>query len=256
MILNFYLERVKIKMAFSNKKYLIGLLVIFSLHWIICAVNPLDRKDWFLENTLVFAFILFFIFTYKKFPLSKISLTLIFIFLFLHEIGARYTYSEVPYNEWSKAVLGKSLNEIVGWQRNNFDRLVHFSYGLLFAYPIREVYLRIANAKGFWGYFLPLDFTMSTSMIYELIEWAAAEIFGGELGAAYLGTQGDVWDAHKDMLLATTGAVVAMTITALINIYLKREEFGKEWSESLRVKKRMPLGENKILKIIKRKKEK
>ncbi len=91
--------------------------------------------------------------------------------------------------------------------RNHFDRLVHFGYGLLLAYPIREMFLRIGNVRGFWGYFLPLDLTMSTSMLYELIEWGAAEFFGGELGAAYLGTQGDVWDAHKDMALASARCV-------------------------------------------------
>ena len=94
--------------------------------------------------------------------------------------------------------------------RNHFDRLVHFLYGLLLAYPIREMFLRIGNVRGFWGYFLPLDLTMSTSMLYELIEWAAAELIGGDLGAAYLGTQGDVWDAHKDMALASMGALIAM----------------------------------------------
>ena len=77
------------------------------------------------------------------------------------------------------------------------------------------MFLRIGNVRGFWGYFLPLDLTMSTSMLYELIEWAAAELVGGDLGAAYLGTQGDVWDAHKDMALASLGALIAMTVTAL-----------------------------------------
>ena len=84
---------------------------------------------------------------------------------------------------------------------------------LLLAYPIREVFLRVANVRGFWGYFLPLDFTMSTSMIYELIEWGAAMAFGSELGQAYLGTQGDEWDTHKDMFMAFAGAVVAMLVT-------------------------------------------
>jgi putative membrane protein len=107
---------------------------------------------------------------------------------------------------------------------------------LLLAYPIRELFLRIANVRGFWGYFLPLDLTMSTSMIYELIEWGAAEVLGGDLGAAYLGTQGDIWDAHKDMALASLGALIAMTVTALVNRHLQRD-FALEWSESIRVKR-------------------
>ena len=130
----------------------------------------------------------------------------------LHTIGAHYTYSLVPYDAWCEALTGRTLASFTGWERNHFDRLVHFSYGLLLAYPAREIFLRVADVRGFWGYFLPLDVVMATSMLYELIEWGAASLFGGELGAAYLGTQGDPWDAHKDMALATLGAIVAMLI--------------------------------------------
>ncbi|MEW6088601.1 MAG: DUF2238 domain-containing protein [bacterium] len=243
---------MKSKTFNSRKKYLLILGAILFIEFIVLAVNPYDRRDWLLENFLVLIFIGFLFKTYKKFPLSKISYTLIFVFLFLHEIGAHYTYSLVPYDSFFESVFGRTLNSILGWERNNFDRLVHFSYGLLLAYPLREMFLRIADVKGFWGYFLPLDITMSTSMIYELIEWTAAEFFGGELGAAYLGTQGDVWDAHKDMLLASTGALITMAITLLINSYLKRD-FTKEWIQSLKVKHPEPLGEEEIKHILKKK---
>lgn len=138
----------------------------------------------------------------------------------------------------------------MGWERNHFDRLVHFSYGLLLAYPIREIFLRVANVRGFWGYFLPLDVAMSTSMIFELFEWGAAVLFGGDLGMAYLGTQGDIWDAHKDMALASLGALIAMGITVAINLSLQRD-FAREWAESLRVKKTEPLGETAIARMLK-----
>jgi putative membrane protein len=174
-------------------------------------------------------------------------MTLIFLFLCLHELGAHYTYAEVPYDDWIRSLTGRSLNEAMGWERNHFDRFVHFCYGLLLAYPIREIFLRVANVRGFWGYFLPMDLTMSTSMIYELIEWAAAELFGGDLGMAYLGTQGDVWDAHRDMALASLGAFIAMSVTMLLNLWLQRD-FSREWVESLRVKGAEPLGENAIAK--------
>ena len=129
-----------------------------------------------------------------------------------------------------------------GLERNHFDRLVHFSYGLLMAYPMRELFLRVADARGFWGYFLPLDLTLSTSAIFELFEWAAAELFGGDLGVAYLGTQGDHWDAQKDMALAGLGALIAMLVTLAVNRRWQRD-FNREWAESLRVKRRLPLGE-------------
>ena len=190
--------------------------------------------------------------THRAFPLSRISYTTIFVFFCLHAIGAHYTYAEVPYDECVALADRPSLNEVFGWERNNFDRVVHFSYGLLLAYPIREVFLRVANVRGFWGYFLPLDLTMSTSMLYELIEWAAAESCGGDLGQAYLGTQGDVWDAHKDMALASLGALITMCVAAAINVALQRD-FAREWAESLRVRGRQPLGEVAIRQMLDKK---
>ena len=89
-------------------------------------------------------------------------------------------------------------------------------YGLLLAYPIREVFLRVAEVRGFWGYFFPMEFTMATSMMYELVEWGASVVFGGDLGAAYLGTQGDIWDAHKDMLMASIGAPRSLRIWSIM----------------------------------------
>ena len=66
------------------------------------------------------------------------------------------------------------------------------------------------SPRGLWRYLMPVLFVMSHSVIYEMIEWLAAELFGGELGVAYLGTQGDVWDAQKDMALAAAGAVAGL----------------------------------------------
>jgi putative membrane protein len=235
----------------SRGGYLLVLVALFAVVWTGLAIAPLYRHDWMLENFLAVLFMGTLALTWRRFPLSRVSYTLIFIFLCLHEVGAHYTYAEVPYNEWTEALFGRSLNDMMGWQRNHFDRLVHFSYGLLLAYPVREVFLRIANVRGFWGYFLPLDITMSTSMIFELFEWGAATVFGGDLGMAYLGTQGDVWDAHKDMALASLGALIAMCMTAAINLSLQRD-FAREWSESLRVKQMEPLGETAIARMLKR----
>jgi putative membrane protein len=226
----------------THIKYVGTLLGLLAALWIPLAIEPFDRKDWLLENVLLVIAIALLAATYRKFPLSRISYTLIFLFLCLHALGAHYTYAEVPYDAWWRSLTGSTFNELVGWKRNNFDRVVHFSYGLLLAYPIRELFLRVAGVRGFWGYFLPLDLTMSTSMLYELIEWLAAEMFGGDLGVAYLGTQGDIWDAHKDMALASLGALLAMSVTAFINSRIKRD-FAYEWIDSLRIKSAEPLGE-------------
>jgi putative membrane protein len=136
------------------------------------------------------------------------------------------------------------------WDRNHFDRLVHFSFGLLLAYPVKELYSRVANAQGFWGYFFPLELTMASSMMYELVEWGAAELFGGDLGMTFLGTQGDVWDAHKDMALASLGALIAMLITMFINLSIQRN-FKEEWESSLKIKSNVPLGEDEIARLMK-----
>lgn len=193
--------------------------------------------DWYVEHILVVAVLLILWVVYRKLPLSRLSWTLVFLFLYLHELGAHYTYAKVPYEQWTQSWLGFSINDTFGWQRNQFDRLVHFLYGLLLAYPIREIFLSLTNARGFWGYFLPLDVTLSSSALYELIEWAAAEVLAADVGQAYLGTQGDVWDAHKDMTLATCGALVALLITLAVNWRCQRD-FAREWAMSLRVHRR------------------
>jgi putative membrane protein len=236
-------------MVISHRTYLSLLSVLFLAWWVVCAVAPYDRADWALENVLVALFAIAIALTYRSFPLSRISYTLIFLFLCLHELGAHFTYARVPYDDLSVRLVGVSINSVLGFERNHFDRLVHFCYGLLLAYPVREIFIRIADVRGFWAYFLPLDITMSTSAIFELFEWGAAELFGGDLGVAYLGTQGDIWDAHKDMALASLGALVAMVVTAFINRSLQRD-FAAEWNESLRVKGRRPLGEDEIARML------
>ena len=171
-------------------------------------MNPLYRNDWLLENILTAITLPCLIFTYKRLPLSKASYLVIFLFLCLHTLGTHYTYSQVPYEKWVLALTGGSLDALMGWERNQFDRLVHLLYGLLLVYPIQEGVMKITKMKNALAYFVAVLIVMSTSMLYELIEWGAADFFGGDLGVAYLGSQGDAWDAHKDMLLASIGSVL------------------------------------------------
>jgi len=238
----------------SHQKYFLILSSAFFIVFLLLSVSPHDRSDWALENVFVLVFAIIMAWSYRSFPLSRISYTLIFIFMCLHQIGAHYTYAKVPYDSFLISYFNFSLNEYMGWDRNHFDRLVHFSYGLLLAYPVKEFYCRVANASGFWGYFFPLELTMASSMMYELVEWGAAEVFGGDLGMAYLGTQGDIWDAHKDMALASLGALIAMCITMLINMNIQKG-FIKEWKLSLSIKSNRPLGEDEINRLIKTKED-
>jgi len=225
------------------------LAALFAVEFAVLAIAPTSRSDWLLENALSVAAIAALALSYRRFVFSRISYTMIFVFLSLHEIGAHYTYSLVPYDAACQRWLGFSIDAVFGFQRNMYDRLVHFAYGLLLAYPVREIFLRIADVRGFWGYFLPLDLTMSTSMIYELIEWGAAMAFGSELGQAYLGTQGDVWDSHKDMALASLGALCAMAVTLAINRHLGRD-LAADWAASFRVVHPEPLGEEEIDRVL------
>ena len=240
---------------FYSKKYPLVLLILFAIIWAITAINPKYPSDFLLENALTFIFVPLLLLTYRKFQLSNVSYTLIFVFMVLHSIGAHYTYAEVPYNKWSEYLFGISINELFGLSRNHYDRFVHFTFGLLMAYPLREIFIRIVNVKGFWGYYLPFDVMATFSVVYELIEWATALAFGGELGMAYLGTQGDIWDAHKDMALAISGAAINMLVVALINLHYKKN-FGRDVHESFAVKRKTPLGEVELKKMKNNKKAK
>lgn len=226
----------------AHRRFATGVLAIFLVVFVALAWAPVYREDWLLENVLVFVLVPFFIISFRRLPLSRISYVSLLLFLVLHEIGAHYTYAEVPYDAAFEAVFGRGLNGMIGWERNHYDRLVHFLYGALITYPTREIFLRVANARGFWAYLFPLLVVMSSSLLFELIEWGAALVFGGDLGMAYLGTQGDVWDSHKDSALATLGSLIASVAIAGIHAGLDRD-FTREWVESLRVKDPMPLGE-------------
>lgn len=201
----------------SRQTYLATLAGAFALLWVVLALAPYDRSDWLLENALLLAGVAFLVGTRHWLPLSNASYGMLFVFMCLHAIGAHYTYSLVPYDEAFRAATGHTLNGLFGATRNHYDRVIHFAYGLLLVYPLRELLMRHAGVRGFWSYFLPLDLTMSTSLLYELIEWGAALVYGGDLGAAFLGTQGDIWDAHKDMALAGLGALLGVLLTWAVN---------------------------------------
>jgi putative membrane protein len=203
--------------ALADDRYRDLLAALFGVIWVALAIAPLYRHDWLLENMLVIIGAGCFLYWRKSIHLSKLSLTLSFAFLVLHEIGAHYTYSAVPYNDWTRALFGNSLNDMLGFSRNHFDRLVHFSYGFLLAYPMREIYVRKGWLHGRLTYTFPVVITLGISALFEMLEWGAAVTVGSELGTAYLGTQGDVWDAQKDMALAGLGAAITMAAAAVLN---------------------------------------
>ena len=201
----------------TRKGYITTLAAAFGALWTVLAIAPYDRADWALENVLIVVAVGVLVATRRVLPLSNASYGLLFAFLCLHAVGAHYTYSLVPWDDALRSMSGASLSELFGSTRNHYDRVVHLAYGLLLVLPLREWLMRHAGVRGFWSYFLPMDLVLSTSALYELIEWAAALLFGGGLGAAFLGTQGDEWDAHKDMALAALGALIATLMIWAVN---------------------------------------
>lgn len=177
-----------------------ALFAWYALCWIVTAVEPVDRQDWMLENILAVALVSALLASYRWFIFSNRSYVLLTLFLTLHAVGAHYTYAEVPAGFW--------LQEVFQLSRNPFDRFTHFVYGLLLVLPIRELLVRLAGVRGVWSYILPVCVTLALSGLFEVLEAVVAEIVSPELGSAYLGTQGDEWDAQKDMACALAGAVL------------------------------------------------
>jgi putative membrane protein len=91
---------------------------------------------------------------------------------------------------------------------------VHFAYGALLVYPVRELLVRLAGVRGFWSYHLPVSAILAQSGLFEVIESIVAVLVSPDLGSMYLGTQGDQWDAQKDMASAFAGALVTMACTS------------------------------------------
>ncbi|MCH8047691.1 MAG: DUF2238 domain-containing protein [Planctomycetes bacterium] len=151
------------------------------------------------------------------FPLGHGPLAALLAFVLLHVVGARYLYSYVPYDRWAEQFLGVNISQTFSFERNHYDRLVHFGFGLLIAWPAREVVLRYIGAPRRWSYYLVVDFIIASSAMYELAEWMVAIGLSPEAAENYNGQQGDVWDAHKDMALAAGGALLSMTLAALID---------------------------------------
>jgi len=203
----------KHRVPFRNNYWLLAFISIFAVVWAATFVKTSDLNNWLLENVLVFLFLAFLIGTFRRFQFSDLSYLLISVFLCLHVYGSQHTYAENPFGFW--------LQDVFGGSRNNFDRIVHFSFGFLLAYPMRELFLKWFGFPKWVAWMLPIEITLSLSAFYELVEWAVADLFFRAQGDAFLGTQGDIWDAQKDIFLAFTGAIIATTIVSTIKRVFK-----------------------------------
>jgi putative membrane protein len=178
------------------------LAIIFFIFFILLGLNPVDRAVWIVEVIPVVGVYLLLIITYVKFRFSNISYTLMSIWLFWHTIGGHYTFANVPFD-----FITQSFN----FERNHFDRIGHIVVGF-YAYPIAEFLIRKKYTNTVIASLFSLFFIMSIAASYEIVEWGYAVIEGGNTGIEFLGSQGDIWDAQKDMLADTIGAIVALCL--------------------------------------------
>jgi putative membrane protein len=186
------------------------LLGWYVVVWAAMAISPADWQNWMLASLIPALVVGALVAGRRALPLPPVSYLMIGAFLTLHTIGAHYTYARMP--------LGDELAILLGGGRNDYDRIVHFSFGLLLASPIRDTFARVANVRGFLLYYLPVMTIVALSGLWEILESWVAQIVSPQLGAAYLGSQGDIWDAQKDMAAALYGAVAWV----VLSIWMRR----------------------------------
>ena len=187
---------------------------------LVSAIGVQSGVVWAAETTLPLFLVVWLAATARSFPLSRLSYASIFVFLTLHQVGAHFSYPEVPLPSWLRFTDAGTLEGEA--LRNPYDRIVHFAYGLLFTYPLREVAYRLIGARGFWLGALPVCLVVTTSVLYEFFEWFFAVSVGGVHGTSVVGAQGDRWDSHWDLLLATAGSLIAAIVIVAVATKTKR----------------------------------
>jgi putative membrane protein len=187
-----------------QNKFLQGLLSAYAVLFTILAFNPVDRATWFAENLTVWIIVGIILILYARGTrFSNTAYALMFVLIYLHTIGGHWTFADVPFG---------FVTELFDFERNHFDRLAHFTVGF-YAYAIAELlYAKKLITNRFLLFTYPVFTIAAIAMSYELIEWIYAASAAPEAGMAYLGSQGDIWDAQKDMLADTLGAITAMTL--------------------------------------------
>ncbi|MGZ8923116.1 MAG: DUF2238 domain-containing protein [Methylosarcina sp.] len=195
-------------MNFRGKTFIIVLLLWYVIFSIAMAITPADRQFWLTANVLPVIFVVTLALTHRFFPLSNSSYLLITLFLTLHTIGVHYTYSHVPLGGW--------LQQALDLDRNHFDRIVHFFFGFLLTYPLEEGFRLFTPLRGWLLYYIPVMTMLGLSGLWEIMESWFAQLTRPDLGHTFLGSQGDVWDAQKDMSVALYGAILCIVLTVLI----------------------------------------
>ena len=173
------------------------------------ASNPHDYFTWFLEALPALVGLAVLAATHKRFPLTRLSYTLILIHCLILFIGAHYSYAQVD--------TFKFVREFFGWQRNNYDKLGHFAQGFVPAIIAREILIRnaVVNGRGWLNLFV-ISICLAFSALYELFEWGVA-VATGDSAESFLGMQGYMWDTQSDMAMALAGAILSLAILSRLH---------------------------------------
>lgn len=188
----------------SRRGSIVGMLLVIAATWI----RPIYPAEQALHGSLTVVALLLMWRYATRLQVSERDLFLMVLFLSVHSIAARWLYSYIPYDAWGQKLLGYSINAQMGWTRNHFDRLVHFLFGVCFTPGIASYALRRYRWAPRPAFYFAIGAIMITSLWYEWFELAIAMTLSGKDAEAYNGQQGDMWDAHKDMLMATFGSLI------------------------------------------------
>jgi putative membrane protein len=214
------------QIPFRRNRLLQGLIISYVLFWVWMSIEPYNSFGWWLENLLIFAAGVTLLVTYRGFHFTNLSYLQIVLFLALHTFGAHYSYNTNP--------VDKLIHSLFEFPRDEYDRVVHFCYGLLMAYPIRELITRLMKPSGSWAYYLTPALVLGSGAFYELIEMWTAFIVAPDIGTLFLGTQGDPWDAQHDMAVALYGSIIAMIVTAVVKVMTNKPAVARQPKEQRR----------------------
>jgi len=184
-------------------------LLLLALLAAICLATlwspPAGRMSWLLEVTPGLILVLWLGVSYRRTPLSHWVYAGVFVHVLILIYGGYYTYALTPLGNWAKVALHLA--------RNDYDRVGHVALGVFPVFLAREVLLRKTPlVPGFWLSFLSVCVVFSFAAFWELLEWWTTLLVASDVGQAFLGAQGDIWDAQWDMLLALLGAVLALLV--------------------------------------------
>jgi putative membrane protein len=204
-----------------SKRELLTLLAIYAIGFTVLAIRPFDRADWAMENFFPVSMLVATLIASRYYKFTRLSYYLIFFYLFVQSYGGHYTYALAPPFNW--------LRDEFHLSRNHYDRVAHFMLGFLMAIPIREILLQFVTTSRRWMAFITAAIVLAIGAFYEFIEWWTSLLVSSDLGNAFLGTQGDIWDSHWDMLMALIGAILALAIFTRLHdrqlgVYLDSEK--------------------------------